>query len=90
MSEDIIAKANHCVTGQPILCGDVIRLEHMETAKNLHSHVIQSPLSRKNEVSAYGDDGEGDRLDNWIVECIDKTTGLMINSKDEIRGTSVI
>ena len=90
VSDDIVAKANFCTTGQPILCGDKIRLEHMETAKNLHSHVITSPLSRKNEVSAYGDDGEGDTSDNWIVECIDKMTGLMVKTKDEIKGTSVI
>ena len=27
-----------CITGQPILCGDMIRLEHSTTGKNLHSH----------------------------------------------------
>ena len=90
MSEEITAKANYCTTGQPVLCGDVIRLEHMETAKNLHSHPVAAPLSRKNEVSAFGDDGEGDTSDNWIIECIDKMTGLMVKTKDEIRGTSVI
>tara|TARA_B110000305_G_C18960716_1_gene412625 strand:- start:313 stop:501 length:189 start_codon:yes stop_codon:yes gene_type:complete len=62
----------------------------METAKNLHSHPVAAPLSRKNEVSAFGDDGEGDTSDNWIIECIDKMTGLMVKTKDEIRGTSVI
>ena len=51
---------------------------------------MRSPITNKNEVSAYGDDGEGDEGDNWIIECIDKMTGLMVKTKEEIRGTSVI
>jgi len=53
------------------MCGQIIRFEHTQTGKNLHSHEIASPLSRKNEVSGYGDDGEGDEGDNWIVTCND-------------------
>ena len=30
-----------------------------------------SPLSNNQEVSAFGDNGEGDDGDNWIVECDD-------------------
>ena len=30
--------AKPCVTGQPIRCGDRIRLEHNQTGRNLHSH----------------------------------------------------
>ena len=33
---------------------------HLRTKKNLHSHQYQSPLSQKQEVSAFGEDGEGD------------------------------
>ena len=51
------------------MCGQIIRLEHLLTGKNLHSHDIPSPLSRKFEVSGYGDDGEGDASDNWMIEC---------------------
>ena len=40
LTDEITLKTNFCTTGQPVMCGDSIRLEHMETAKNLHSHVI--------------------------------------------------
>ena len=71
-------------------CGDLIRLEHLETHRNLHSHNVQSPLTRRNEVSAFGEDGEGDPMDNWKIECVDPTTGLMVNSNDEIYGNSQV
>jgi len=44
----------------PVKCGSVIRLTHLNTNRNLHSHHFQSPLSRNLEVSAFGDSGEGD------------------------------
>lgn len=54
----------------PIQCGQVIRLVHLESLKNLHSHNVRSPLSRQQEVSAYGEgDGEGDNGDDWRVVC---------------------
>ncbi|KAK2581353.1 hypothetical protein KPH14_008119 [Odynerus spinipes] len=59
-----------CTRGRPIKCGDIIRLEHTGTKKNLHSHLISSPLSGKQEISAYGDyKGEGDSGDNWQLIC---------------------
>lgn len=59
-----------CLRGDPIACGTNIRLEHVETKKNLHSHLFSSPLSGNQEISAYGDDeGEGDSGDNWTVVC---------------------
>ena len=55
---------------RPIKCGDIIRLEHVVTKKNLHSHLVSSPLTGKQEVSAYGDNkGEGDTGDNWMLIC---------------------
>ena len=44
----------------PIKCGSIIRLTHLNTNRNLHSHHFQSPLSRNLEVSAFGDSGTGD------------------------------
>ena len=64
----------------------MIRLEHLETHRNLHSHKVSSPLTRKNEVSGYGDDGDGDGGDNWVVECLDATTGLVNIAQDDIFG----
>lgn len=58
-----------CLRGEPISCGETIRLEHLITQRNLHSHHFSSPLSGNQEVSAFGDKGEGDTGDNWIVVC---------------------
>ena len=58
-----------CDPGTPIKCGETIRLTHLETRRNLHTHGIQSPLSRQQEVTGYGGDGKGDTGDNWIVVC---------------------
>ncbi|CAH0406104.1 unnamed protein product [Chilo suppressalis] len=59
-----------CKRGEPIKCNTVVRLQHVATKKNLHSHYFSSPLSSNQEVSCYGDeDGEGDTGDNWTVVC---------------------
>ncbi len=56
-------------SGQPIRHRDVIRLEHVATKRNLHSHSdALSPLTSQQEVTAFGDKGEGDANDNWQVE----------------------
>jgi hypothetical protein len=55
--------------GQPVQHGDIIRLEHVLTRRNLHSHGgIASPITRQQEVTCYGDNGEGDDNDNWRIE----------------------
>ena len=55
-----------CRTGKPMKCGDKVRFEHNSTGKNLHSHKgVAAPLSQRQEVSGYGDDGLGDDGDNW-------------------------
>lgn len=60
-----------CATGQSIRCGDIIRLMHIPTKKNLHTHGVNSMLSiNEQEVSAFGDEkGEGDDSDDWRVVC---------------------
>lgn len=58
-----------CERGAPIKCGSSIRLEHLSTGKNLHSHLFPSPLSGNQEVSAFGSEGEGDTGDNWVINC---------------------
>lgn len=58
-----------CNRGEPITCGSVIRFEHLETHRNLHSHLYSSPLSSNQEVSAFGTNGSGDSGDNWVVVC---------------------
>jgi len=57
-------------TAMPIKCGEIIRLTHLETLVNLHSHEVKSPLSRQQEVSGFGEgDGNGDNGDDWKVVC---------------------
>uniref|UniRef100_A0A1B6FVD8 MIR domain-containing protein n=1 Tax=Cuerna arida TaxID=1464854 RepID=A0A1B6FVD8_9HEMI len=58
-----------CIRGEPVKCGSSIRLTHLATNKNLHSHHFSSPLSGNQEVSAYGNEGEGDTGDHWVVLC---------------------
>ncbi|OBZ65723.1 Dolichyl-phosphate-mannose--protein mannosyltransferase 2 [Grifola frondosa] len=52
--------------------GDVIRLRHAPTTRNLHSHPIPAPVSKLNhEVSCYGNATIGDFQDYWVVEVVD-------------------
>ena len=65
-----------CETGQPIKCGDTIRLLHVETKTRLHSHHFKSALTYQQEVSAFGKTGTygvegGDKSDDWKVVCGD-------------------
>ena len=63
------ARKRPCVRGEPVSCGQEIRLEHLTTSRNLHSHHFASPLSNSQEVSAFGEDGDGDTGDVWTVVC---------------------
>ncbi|KAI0080531.1 glycosyltransferase family 39 protein [Panus rudis PR-1116 ss-1] len=52
--------------------GDVIRLRHGPTTRNLHSHPIPAPVTKLNyEVSCYGNSTVGDNHDYWVVEVVD-------------------
>ncbi|XP_019742811.1 protein O-mannosyl-transferase 2 [Hippocampus comes] len=49
--------------------GDIIRLEHKETTRNLHSHLHEAPLTGKHfQVTGYGINHTGDSNDLWQVE----------------------
>ena len=58
-----------CQLGRPIACNEIIRLEHATSGKNLHSHLFKSPLSGSQEVSGFGEGGNGDTGDNWRIVC---------------------
>ncbi|XP_037954211.1 protein O-mannosyl-transferase 2-like [Teleopsis dalmanni] len=48
--------------------GDQIRLEHVATKRNLHSHAEPAPVTKKHiQVTGYGDNGVGDANDIWRV-----------------------
>jgi hypothetical protein len=55
--------------GQPIQHGETIRLEHVLTRRNLHSHSGHpSPVTGQQEVTCFGENGLGDENDNWRIE----------------------
>jgi dolichyl-phosphate-mannose--protein O-mannosyl transferase len=60
-----------CELGTKIQCGATIRLEHVATRRNLHTHAFRAPLSPQHEVSGFGVAGDGDAGDNWIVDCVE-------------------
>jgi len=52
--------------------GDVIRLIHAHTGRNLHSHSVSAPVTKsENEVSCYGNLTIGDDKDHWIVDVVE-------------------
>jgi hypothetical protein len=66
-----LVKAAHN-EGQPagggaVAEGAIVRFEHVETKRNLHSHDIRSPVTKQTEVSCFGDHGNGDSNCNWRV-----------------------
>lgn len=73
------AFGTYCKRGEPIKCGSVIRIKHLNTGKWLHSHHYRSPLSNQQEISAF--DGE-DSGDNWIVQCVDPKDKYWIREKN--------
>ncbi|XP_006157139.2 protein O-mannosyl-transferase 2 [Tupaia chinensis] len=59
--------------------GDIIRLEHKETSRNLHSHYHEAPLTRKHyQVTGYGINGTGDSNDFWRIEIVNRKFGNRI------------
>lgn len=63
--------------------GDVIRLLHSQTGRNLHSHEISAPITKADrEVSCYGNATVGDDKDHWKVEVV---RDVVSNDKSKIR-----
>lgn len=66
---------------QLVVSGDLVRLEHRETRRNLHSHHEPAPLSRRQfQVSGYGVNGSGDANDVWVVEVVGSPPGTVIQT----------
>ncbi|CAH1126628.1 unnamed protein product [Ceutorhynchus assimilis] len=62
--------------------GDLVRLEHIATKRNLHSHKEQAPVTKKHyQVTGYGENGTGDANDVWRI--------LIEGSKDRSEITAV-
>lgn len=71
--------------GRPVWHGDVVRLEHVQTGRNLHGQPVREPVPAEqpaagggHEVSCFGSqDTETDRRDDWRVECVDAKIGAV-------------
>ncbi|TAQ84911.1 hypothetical protein B7494_g6761 [Chlorociboria aeruginascens] len=51
--------------------GEVLRLIHSQTGRNLHSHEVSAPITKaEKEVSCYGNTTVGDDKDHWTIEVV--------------------
>ncbi|KAK9764457.1 Protein O-mannosyltransferase 2 [Basidiobolus ranarum] len=67
----------------PVKNGDLIRLIHEKTQRNLHSHAVSAPLSEGQfEASGYGNLTFGDENDYWFIEILDD---MVISKPERIR-----
>ncbi len=76
VKEGIIGKTERAVSvGTVVKCGDLVRLQHASTKRWLHSHLHASPLTHRQEISGYGEEGGvgSDTGDNWRVDCVSGT-----------------
>jgi dolichyl-phosphate-mannose--protein O-mannosyl transferase len=66
----VIPRIGEEIEGQvDVNFGDVIRLKHLTSRSNLHSHPdFASPVTGLQEVTCFGDDYTSDEYDEWIVE----------------------
>ena len=72
-----------CKNGENILCDSIIRLEHLSTGKNLHSHDFPSFITGKQEACAFGENGIGDVNDNFKIICYKQKGEKRIFGKSE-------
>ncbi|KAF7269385.1 hypothetical protein GWI33_017588 [Rhynchophorus ferrugineus] len=61
--------------------GDLVRLEHIATRRNIHSHKEQGPITKKHyQVTGYGENGLGDANDVWRVVVQDGKDGSEVTA----------
>jgi len=80
------------VRGDPIRPGDVVRLEHVPTKRNLHTHGDKpAPSTRsQKEVTCYGENGLGNNDDNWIVELPGGGTAWLTGQRVRLVNQSIL
>ncbi|XP_074027332.1 protein O-mannosyl-transferase 2 [Leptinotarsa decemlineata] len=80
----IIKKYNSEVTTEEVEIvrnGDLVRLEHVSTKRNLHSHKDQAPITRKHyQVTGYGEKGIGDANDVWRISIMGANDGTEVTA----------
>ncbi|XP_014662971.1 PREDICTED: protein O-mannosyl-transferase 2-like [Priapulus caudatus] len=61
--------------------GDLVRLEHYVTRRNLHSHSVPAPITMRHfQVTGYGVNGTGDANDIWRVEVDGQKHGVPVRT----------
>merc|ERR1719220_244633 len=61
--------------------GDLVRLEHAMSKRNIHSHREPGPVSKRHfQVTGYGEKGTGDANDVWRLEIIGGREGEIVNT----------
>jgi len=66
---------------EQVRSGDLIRLEHEDTGRNLHSHRHPAPVTKRHyQVSGYGVNGSGDSNDVWRIELAEGQKGDPIDT----------
>lgn len=81
----------NCPIGTPVLNNAEVRLEHVMTGKNLHSHnQHKSPASHQQEVTCFGEHGVGDHLDNWRLEILNGQPGHPWRVENQFRLVHVV
>ena len=77
-----------CVQGAYLRDGAAVKLTHLNTGRNLHSHAQHaSPLSGNQEVSAYGEAGVGDAGDRWLLR-LEPLDDAALRRRAEADGTA--
>ena len=62
---------------QILKSGDILRLVHEPTGRNLHTHRVRAPMTTTQlEVSGYGYWNQGDGYDEWVVEVVGEDSRL--------------
>ncbi|XP_012156645.1 protein O-mannosyl-transferase 2 [Ceratitis capitata] len=64
-----------------VMHGDLIRLEHVATKRNLHSHGELAPVTKRHfQVTGYGEDGQGDANDIWRIIMVDNKRNASVKA----------
>jgi len=64
--------ADSKVVGTAVKNGDIIRLSHVSTQRNLRAQDTVSPTSKQKELTCFGLNFQGDTDDNWKLEIENK------------------
>eukprot|EP00461_Guttulinopsis_vulgaris_P000104 UN00104 len=70
----------HCAHGQPLKCGDTIRLKHVDTNTFVRMQTQhRSPLSHKDEVSS--ENRENRIAENFVIDCYNPKSFKLHNTQ---------